>query len=231
MMRALVLLGSTVVWTSVRAETLAELLSAVAVQASAPRPLRADVRIERDGSPAGDAIFLAHGVRLYVETRAGMRALLSPGKAVVLRGNRVVRAAPDAVIAGTDVLLQDLEPFGERSLSTPQVSDETPDRLVVMGAPAPPSPYVLLVHVIDREQHVIVQTKYYRDSVSNLVKIRRDDEFSQVGGRWRPATIAVQSLHDSTTTRLSLAWHEAPDAPAALFTPAGLRAPSPLRWP
>jgi hypothetical protein len=231
MMRALILLGSTVVWTPVRAETLAELLSAVAVQASAPRPLRADVHIERDDTPAGDAILLARGVRLYIETRSGARALLSPGKAVVLRGNRVVRAAPDAALEGTDVLLQDLEPFGVRSLSTPQVSDETPERLVVTAAPTPPSTYVLLVHIIDREQDVIVQTKYYRDSVSNLVKIRRDDEFSQVGERWRPATIAVQSLRDSTTTRLSLAWHEAPDAPAALFTAAGLRAPSPLRWP
>jgi len=90
---------------------------------------------------------------------------------------------------------------------------------------------VLLVHTIDRERDVILQTKYYRDSISNLVKIRRDDEFAQVGGRWRPATIAVQSFREPTSTRLSLAWREAPDAPAALFTPAGLRAPSPLRWP
>ena len=231
MMRALILLGSTVTWAPVRAETLADLLSAVAVQATAPRPLRADVRIERDETPAGDAILLAHGTRVYVETRSGTRALLSPGKVVVLRGTRVVRAAPGTALEGTDVLLEDLEPFSERSLSTPQVSDETPERLVVTAAPTPPSAYVLLVHTIDRERDVILQTKYYRDSISNLVKIRRDDEFTQVGERWRPATIAVQSFREPTTTRLSLTWREAPDAPAALFTPAGLRAPSPVRWP
>jgi Outer membrane lipoprotein-sorting protein len=232
MMRALILLSSTVVtWAPVRAETLTELLAAVAVQATAPRPLRADIRIERDETPAGDAILLARGTRVYIETRSGTRALLSPGKAVVLHGTRIVRAAPGVGLEGTDVLLEDLEPFGERSLSTPQVSDETPERLVVTAAPTPPSAYVLLVHTIDRERDVILQTKYYRDSISNLVKIRRDDEFAQVGGRWRPATIAVQSFREPTSTRLSLAWREAPDAPAALFTPAGLRAPSPLRWP
>ena len=230
-MRALVLLGSTVACAPVRAQMLDELLPAVAVQARAPRPLRADVRIDRDGVAAGDAILLARGGRLYVETRAGTRALLSPGKAVVLRGGHIVRAAPDAALDGTDVLLEDLEPFGVRSLSTPQVSDETPERLVVTAAPVPPSAYVLLVHTIDRERKVIVQTKYYRESISNLVKIRRDDDFAEVGGRWRPAVIAVQSFREPTTTRLALAWHEAPDAPAVLFTPAGLRAPSPLRWP
>ena len=230
-MRALVLLGSTVAWAPVRAETLDELLSAVAVQARAPRPLRADVRIDRDGVAAGEAILLARGGRLYLETRAGARALLSPGKVVVLRGGRIVRAAPDAVLDGTDLLLQDLEPFGVRAISTPQVSDETPERLVVTAAPTPPSAYVLLVHTIDRERAVILQTKYYRDSISNLVKIRRDDDFAEVGGRWRPAAIAVQAFRESTTTHLALAWREAPDAPAVLFTPAGLRTPSPLRWP
>ena len=110
-MRALVLLGSTVAWAPARAESLAELLSAVAVQATSPRPLRADVRIERDGSAAGDAVLLARGRRVYLETRSGTRALLSPGKTVVLRGRRVVRAAPDAALAGTDLLLEDLAPF------------------------------------------------------------------------------------------------------------------------
>ena len=231
MMRALILLVSTVTCTPVRAETLSELLSAVAVQATAPRPLRADMRIERDGVAAGEAILLARGTRLYLETRSGTRALLSPGKVVVLSGTRAVRAAPGTALEGTDVLLADLEPFSERSISTPQVSDETPERLVVTAAPTPPSAYVLLVHIIDRERDVILQTKYYRDSISNLAKIRRDDEFAQVGGRWRPATIAVQSFREPTTTRLSLVWGEAPDAPAALFTSAGLRAPSPLRFP
>jgi len=96
---------------------------------------------------------------------------------------------------------------------------------------APPSAYALVVLTIDPERKVIVQTKYYRDSISNLVKIRKDDDLTQVGGRWRPATIAIEGLRPPGTTRLGLLWREALDAPAVLLTPAGLRAPSPIAWP
>jgi Outer membrane lipoprotein-sorting protein len=230
-MLCLVAPGSAVVCAPVGAQTLRELLPVVAAEARAPHPLRAEVRIERDGRPAGEAVLLARGRRVYLETRAGMRALLSPGKVVVVRDGRVVRATPGTVLEGTDLLLEDLEPFGTRSLSTPQVSDETPAKVVVTGAPPPPSAYVLLVHTIDRERNVIVQTKFYRDSISNLVKIRHDDDFVQVGGRWRPSTMTVETFREPSTTRLTLGWREAPAAPAVLFTPAGLRSPSPLTWP
>jgi hypothetical protein len=214
------------------AEGLNDLLPVVASQERAPRTLRADVRIEREGAPAIDAVLLERGGRRYLETRTGTRALLSPGKVVVVRGGRVRRAAPDAGIEGTDILLQDLEPFGVGTLSVPQVSDEGPTGVVVTGAPTPPTPYVLVVHTIDPERGVIERTKYYREQITNLVKMGRNDDFTQVGGRWRPGTIAVERFRpESRTTTLTLAWKEAPDTPPALFTPAGLRAPSPITWP
>lgn len=213
-----------------QAVALHELLPAVAAQASAPRLLRADVRIERDGAVVGEAVLLARGQRLYLETRGGARALLSPGKVVVARGRRLVRAPIGATLPGTDVLLEDLEPFGVGSLPVAQVSDENPLGVVVTGAPAPPTAYALVVLTIDPDRNVIVQTKYYRDSISNLVKIRKDDDFTQVAGRWRPGTIGVESLRPPSTTHLGLVWREAPDSPAVLLTPAGLRAPSPLAW-
>jgi len=215
----------------VQAVSVQELLPAVAAESSAPRLLRADVHVERDGTPAGDAALLARGQRLYLETRSGTRALLSPGKVVIVRKGRLVRAPVGATLPGTDVLLEDLEPFGVGRMPVAQVSDENPVGVVVTGAPAPPSAYALLVITIDPERNVIAQTKYYRDSISNLVKIRKDDDFTQVGGRWRPATIGFEGLRPPSTTRLGLTWREAPDAPAALLTPAGLRAPSPLAWP
>jgi hypothetical protein len=214
----------------VQAVSVRELLPAVAAESSAPRLLRADVHIERDGTAAGDAALLAHGQRLYLETRSGTRALLSPGKVVIVRKGRLVRAPVGTTLPGTNVLLEDLEPFGVGRMPVAQVSDENPVGIVVTGAPAPPSAYALLVITIDPERNVITQTKYYRDSISNLVKIRKDDDFTQVGGRWRPATIGFESLRPPSTTRLGLTWREAPDAPAALLTPAGLRAPSTLVW-
>lgn len=210
---------------------LRDLLPVVAAQARAPHPLRADVRIEQPGAPVAEAVLLERGRRRYLETRTGTRALLSPGKVVVARNGRVVRAVPGTPLAG-DVLLEDLEPFGIRSLAVPQVSDEGPTGMVVTGAPPPPSAYALLVHTIDPERAVIVKTKYYRDSVTNLVKIGRSDGFTRVGERWRPGTIVVETFRpESRTTKLTLAWRAAPDAPPALFTPAGLRAPSPITWP
>jgi hypothetical protein len=214
------------------AEGLSDVLPVVARQARAPRPLRADVRIERDGVPAVDAVLLERGRRRYLETRTGTRALLSPGKVVVVRDGRTARAAPGTALDGTDVLLEDLEPFGVGALAIPQVSDEGPTGMVVTGAPTPPTAYVLVVHTIDPERAVIVKTKYYRDTVTNLVKMGRDDGFTEVGGRWRPGTIAIETFRpESRTTTLRLAWREAPDAPPAAFTPAGLRAPSPIAWP
>jgi hypothetical protein len=214
----------------VQAVSVQELLPAVAAESSAPHMLRADVHVERDGTAAGDAVLLALGQRLYLETRSGTRALLSPGKVVVARKGRLVRAPVGTTLPGTDVLLEDLEPFGVGRMPVAQVSDENPLGIVVTGAPAPPSAYVLLVLTIDPERNVIAQTKYYRDTISNLVKMRKDDDFSQVGGRWRPATIGFDSLRPPSTTRLALTWREAPDAPAALLTPAGLRVPSTLVW-
>ena len=216
---------------SAQAVSVRELLPAVAAESSAPDMLRADVHIERDGTAAGDAVLLARGQRLYLETRSGTRALLSPGKVVILRNGRLVRAPVGTTLPGTDILLEDLKPFGVGRMPVAQVSDENPVGVVVTGAPAPPSAYALLVITIDPERNVIAQTKYYRDSISNLVKIRKDDDFTQVGGRWRPATIGFEGLRPPSTTRLGLTWREAPDAPAALLTPAGLRAPSPLAWP
>jgi hypothetical protein len=216
---------------SARAISLIELLPAVAIQARAPSTLRADVRIEREGSPAVDAVLVACGRRVYLETRAGTRALLSPGKTVIARRGHVVRAPVGMALAGSDVLLEDLEPFGVRSMPVAQVSDENPLGIVVTGAPAPPSAYALLVHTIDPERDVILQTKYYRDSISNLVKIRKDEDLTQIGGRWRPGTIGVESLRPPGTTHLVLNWREAPDLPPALLTPAGLLAPSPISWP
>jgi hypothetical protein len=103
--------------------------------------------------------------------------------------------------------------------------------VVVTAAPAPGSTYALLVHTIDRERSTIVRTLYYRDLINNLTKTRRDGAFTRVAGSWRPGEITVESVRQATRTRLTLAWRDAPDAPAALFEPAGLERPSGLTFP
>jgi hypothetical protein len=215
-------------------ETVGELLVAVATAARFPAAARADVRIDRtvDATTAvGPAILVARGTMVYLEIRNGMRALWRPGKAIVLDHGRIVRAAVGQPLPSTDLLVEDLAPFTADALKVPQVSDDSPAGVVVVGAPAFPSAYVLLAHTIDRDRLVLTRTQYYRDTVSNLVKLRRDGDFVQVDGRWRPGQVEVEDLRQRTSTKITLTWRSAPDAPPAVFTPAGLRRPSGLAWP
>src|SRR5438093_2093985 len=81
----------------VRAESLPELLQAVATNARFASPARADVRIEcgegckATGTPA---IFLGRGEVLYVEVRGGQRGLIPPGAILVAQGARAGAAVP-----------------------------------------------------------------------------------------------------------------------------------------
>lgn len=218
---------------TVRGETLDELLAAVADNERFEPPLRADVGLScQPGCEpvAAPAIFVGRGDALYVEVRDGLRALVRPGNILVADGGRTVAAKPGTPLAG-DVLLEDLAPFSPASLKLPQISDQGPTGTVVTAAPSGPSAYVLLVHTIAPRERTIVRTQYYRELVGNLAKMRRNASFVELAGHRRPQEIAVESFRRGTTTRLTLAWREFPEAPAALFGPDGLTRPSGLTWP
>jgi hypothetical protein len=212
-----------------RAESVVELLAAVATNARFETPARADVRVECTPActPAA-VIVVGRGDDLYLEGTGGLRALVRPGQILVRDGERTAEATVGRTLGDTPLLLEDLRVFVADALKVPQISDDGPERVVVTGAPARASAYALLVHTIDRERDAIVKTQYYRDSISNLVKIRRDSAYVQVGSRWRPGEIQVESLRDARRAVLRLAWREAPDTPTTLFEPRGLDAPSGL---
>src|SRR5947199_308162 len=122
-------------------------------------------------------------------------------------------------LADTDVLLEDLVVFTPAALKVPQISDDGPAGTVVTSAPGGSSAYSLLVHTIDRERHTIVRTLLYRDAINNLTKTRQNGGWTRVAGGWRPGEIAVDDVRRATTTRLTLAWQEAPEVSADLFEP------------
>ena len=215
-------------------QPLSDLLQGVAANARFEHAARADVRIAcGEGCTASDrpAILVGRGDALYVEVKDGQRALVRPGHIMVAREGKAVEAPTGEPFAGTEVLLEDLAVFTPRSLRVPQISDDGPAGVVVTSAPAGPSAYALLVHTIDRDRRAIVRTLYYRDLINNLTKTRRNDAWVQAAGGWRPGEIVIESMRQATTTRLTLAWHDAPDAAPDLFEPAGLEHPSALRWP
>jgi hypothetical protein len=173
--------------------------------------------------PETQAVLLGRGHTLYVELRHATRALLHPGKTLVAREGHVARAKPGTPLGGTDLLLEDLVPFSVGLLKVPQINDDGPAGVVVSGAPTGTSVHTLLVFTIDRERNVVVRTQYYRDSISNLVRVRRDDAFVEIGRRWRPGEITVDALRQRTSTHLAFTWRDAPDVDPVVFTPAGLR--------
>jgi hypothetical protein len=209
------------------AETVGALLAAVSSNAASATPVRADVRVECTPACApASLVLVARGDTLYVEAADGLRALVRPGDVLVRQGERSTAAPPDSALGDTPLLLEDLRVFAADALRVPQISDDGPEGVVVTGAPVRGSVYALLVYTIDRDRHVITKTQYYRDSISNLVKIRRDSGFTKVAGQWRPGEIVVERLRDQRRARLALTWREAPAAGAALFEPKGLEAPS-----
>jgi hypothetical protein len=214
------------------AVTVDELISRVERGARFPRPMRADVRITCEPAcRTARAVLLARGDAVYVEVDGGVRALVRPGRVVVAENGRAVAAAPDRPLGDTALLLADLAVFDRTALRTPQISDEGPAEVVVTAEPTPPSPYALLVYTVDPHADRVVKTLYYQGSVGTLAKLRRDAAFVRVGEREHPGEIRIDHVRQASTTRLTLAWREAPDASPSVFEPAGLERPSPVEFP
>ena len=217
----------------VQADAVSELLAQTSAAARFPTPARADVKIERkqdDKVTAGAAVFLGRHHTLYVETRDGTRALVRPSKILVRTKDGVVRAKPGTPLGNTDLLLEDLLPIVPGLLKVPQMSDQGPTGTVLTGAPGFPSTRALIVLTIDPDDHVLTRAKYFEKSISDLAAFRRDEEFTRIDDRARPTRITVERSRDGTSTRLDLSWRPAPETARDVFTPRGLRGPSPIVW-
>jgi hypothetical protein len=214
------------------AVSIDDVLARVEARARFARPMRADVRVVCEPAcRTARTILVGRGDAVYVEVEGGLRALVRPKEVLVADGGRPAPAETGKRLGDTGIVLSDLAVFDRGTLRTPQISDEQPGEVVVTSQPAGASPYVLLVHTIDPSLDRIVKTLYYQGSISTLGKMRRDSGFTRVGDAPWPTEIRVEEMRTATTTRLSLAWREAPDAPAVLFEPAGLELPSGLMFP
>jgi hypothetical protein len=128
------------------------LMAAVAAQARFAEPAVATgtlVSRTGDGAETRLDVRLA-GRRGTVRIDAGaIRALTRRGRSVVRDGTAPARLTLTAVLPGTNVDVGDLGVFTSRLLDLPQIVDQEPAAMVVASAPAPASPYALLVYTID----------------------------------------------------------------------------------
>lgn len=136
----------------------------------------------------------------------------------------------DASLDDSDFTREDLEPFRLAHYKDARISDDSAAQVTVTLYPAE-SQYSLVVITFDRHKKVPLKTLYYRDTVSNLVKMQRDTDYVLVGEKWKPTTMAMESFKLRTHTTLNVRWAPEDRVPAELFNPAALAQPSLSLWP
>jgi hypothetical protein len=204
-------------------------------------PAGADVRIrvkEQGGSKRSyEGTVVAAGDNLYLELREPSLRVLARGtdSQVLLTtsgsGGGPRQVSGDDPIGSTTLVPNDFRPFRAAVQRNPQITSETKREMLVTGAPAGASPYVLLVYLLDRERRVPTRVQYYQGTINNLVRIRRDTELVQVAGKWRPGRSEIEDYRSGAVATIAFRWTAAPPVPPDLFNPATLGTRPPLGSP
>lgn len=225
--------------TPAAAEDLPTFLKAATAAARPNVPLRADgalVTTSPDGT-ARDQIAIVRRPNgdLYVELHgSGARALLlgdgSKALLVPASGKSAETFALDAPLGTSEFSGEDLRPFSADAYRSPSIVDRNGDELTVSLTPQRASQYALQVITFDGPKKVPVVVKNYKDTVSNLVKMRRTRGFTSLGGTFVPAEVTMENFPMRSTSTVTLQWKAVEDQPA-LFDPASLGKPSAITWP
>jgi len=219
-------------------DNLEKFLRTVEETTAVPSPLRADGQIEvvtAEGTKrAAVALIVRPPADSYIELQqTGPKAiLLGQEQAYLLKDSsgKAVEFAADASFADSDFTREDLEPFRLARYSAWRISDETGNEVTVTLYPKT-SQYSLVVTTFDREKNVPLKTLYYRETLNNLEKMRRDNAYELIGRKWLPTTISMESFKLRTHSTFTLHWTQNPTFPPELFDPVFLSHPSGLAWP
>lgn len=166
-------------------------------------------------------------VRLELPEHGLTALILDSGERafVHLQGNGNVKPFPgEAALAGSDFTREDLEPFVTAHYGEPRIADQNAQQMTVVLVPNR-SQYSLVVITFDREKKVPLKTLYYKETVNNLVKMRRDSDHVLIGRRWLPRSITMRDFPLRTETTLELKWTQDPPISAELFEPDFLDRP------
>jgi hypothetical protein len=239
-MRSLVVTSALLVVCAAPAfgEDLPTFLKAATAAARPNVPLRADgtlVTTSPDGTQRDQiAIVRRPNGDVYLELHnTGARALLlGNGETALLvpaSGKSSGAFALDTNFGTSEFSREDLRPFSEMNYRSPTIVDRNEGEVTVSLTPAP-SQYALQVITFDTERKVPLVIKNYKDTISNLVKMRRARNFTSAGGTWLPSEVAMENFPLRAVSTVTLSWQPTDDMPA-LFDPASLNKPSPLTWP
>ena len=202
--------------------------------------LRADVGLTlkaHDGERTTEAIALfvpGKDARWYLQVKepAISGLVLGSERKVLQRTADGTETVPiSASIGNLDISYDDLSRFIESDLKLWQITDESRDKILVGGHAKAESAYVYRAFSIDKERKVILKAQFYAESLSNLVKLRVDDEHILVGKKWQPGKIEIQNFAENSTTTLRLRWQQAATAPPELLAAESFASTKPLPWP
>lgn len=237
--------------------TIVATLAALAVAAAAPAAedlptflkaasaVRPETPVRADGtlastSPDGTtkdpiAIVYRPNGDLYLELKtSGARALLLANGSTALlvpgKGDSSETFALDAALAASEFTREDLRLFRLDDYRSPTIVDRREGEVTVSLTPNPPSQYALQVVTFDTSTKVPLLVKDYKETISNLVKMRRSKSFATVAGMALPGEIVMENFPLRATSTMTLRWQPTTDVPA-LFDPASLSKPSTLTWP
>lgn len=214
--RAVALLVALVA-SAARGEDLATLLAAATSGARPTATVRGDgelVTTSPDGSTRQRIAVLqrANG-DLAIEVQPGdVRALIpAAGPALIAAdGGAAGPFAADAPLAGGELTREDLQPFDAARFSSPTIVDRGSAGTTVQLDPKD-SQYTLVVVTFAPDTRVPVKVMSYKDTLSNLLRMRRERGHIQVAGRWLPTEVISENFPLKVTTTLTLQWKTAPD--------------------
>lgn len=222
---------------SAAGEDLATFLAAATAAARPNTTLRADgtlVTTSPDGSVRDQLVIVRrpNGDTYLALQKAGVRALLrADGEAFIVSGPDEDREAfaADASFGGSEFTREDLQLFVAARYISPTIVDRNATEVTVSLTPRP-SQYTLQAVTFDSAKHVPVKVMSYKDTVSNLLRMRRDRGLTAAGGTWLPTEVTMENFPLRVISTMTLAWKPVDDMPA-LFDPAALDKPSTLAWP
>ncbi|MFQ5352892.1 MAG: hypothetical protein ACE5D3_07445 [Candidatus Binatia bacterium] len=187
--------------------------------------LRADIEITKNDGSRDQAILIidpgAPGHQFLWIKSTGWRSLMpltwGAGKAIRKAGDQPSAVGVDERVNGLDIRPMEFFPFWAADYGTCFISDEnSTERTVTIHAPDS-VPYTLFVATFDKAKMVPLVVKYYRDTLSNLVRIRTDSGHVMVGSRLRPRKTVVRDYTENSTTTLEYAWAVLRSAPDGLI--------------
>ena len=210
--------------------TLQAFLRSVEEATQVTAPVRGDGDLEVIAGGATRRAQVAVVVRppadTYLELRPeGFKALLfgngQPARWLPKGASEPAALPHYASLVDSDFTAEDIEPFRVADYRDARITDDAGGELTVSLFPAT-SQYSLIVMTFDRTRKIPVKALYYRDTLSNLVKMRTDDGHVQVGTMWLPTTVSMETFKLRTRSALTMRWNANPTVPAELFDPAAL---------